>query len=144
MFAGTLTVGGVVSTTLTMNEALPVLPAASVDVQVTVVWPSGNVLPEGGAHVVATAPSTRSVALAAKLTAAPDGPVASSVMFAGTDTAGGVVSTTVTPKAAEALLPCASEAVQVTVVRARGNVLPERGKQDGVTTPSTMSVADAT
>jgi len=44
---GTLTTGGVVSTTVTANEALPVFPERSVALQVTVVAPPGNVDPEG-------------------------------------------------------------------------------------------------
>ena len=50
---GTDTVGGVTSRTVTVNEAVPVLPAASVAVQVTVVVPMGNVDPDGGAQVTA-------------------------------------------------------------------------------------------
>jgi hypothetical protein len=67
--------------------------------------PSGNVAPEAGAHVAATGPSTRSLAEAVKVTAAPLGPVASVVILAGTVTAGGVLSSTVTVKLPLALLP---------------------------------------
>jgi hypothetical protein len=100
MSPGTLTVGGVVSTstTVTAKDALAVLPCASVALHVTVAVPIANVLPDGGAHVGASAPSTLSVALAVKLTGVPLGLVASTVMSAGTVTTGGVVSvmTTVT------------------------------------------------
>ncbi len=50
-----LSVGGVVSWTVTANETgALVLPALSVAVQVTVVVPSGNVEPEAGLHVGVT------------------------------------------------------------------------------------------
>src|SRR5262245_54637425 len=42
--------GGVVSSTRTSKEQESELPASSVAVQVTVVVPSGKVLPEGGTH----------------------------------------------------------------------------------------------
>lgn len=100
IFAGTVTVGGVVSRTVTVKDALPVLPAASVAEQFTVVVPNGNVLPEGGTQVGVIAPSTMSEALAEKLTTAPDEPVASTVIFEGTVTVGGVVSCTVIVKEA--------------------------------------------
>src|SRR5918994_915874 len=52
MFAGhPMITGGVISFTVTMNEQVAVLPAASVAVQVTMVGPLGKVLP--GALVVA-------------------------------------------------------------------------------------------
>jgi hypothetical protein len=48
MFAGSSSEGGVVSWTVTEKDwAALVLPAASRAVQVTVVWPSGKVEPEG-------------------------------------------------------------------------------------------------
>jgi hypothetical protein len=51
MFAGTPeSIGGVVSTTVTWNEAVAVFPAGSLAVQVTVVVPSGNLDPDGGVH----------------------------------------------------------------------------------------------
>src|SRR5919199_2202158 len=55
-------VGGAESTTLTANVAVPVLPWASVAVQVTVVEPSGYVAPEAWSQFTATEPSTTSVA----------------------------------------------------------------------------------
>ena len=46
MFDGTCTTGGVVSCTVTLNEGvLVLLPAASVAVHVTLVVPTGNVVP---------------------------------------------------------------------------------------------------
>ena len=65
MSLGGLTTGGVVSCTSTVVVAVPVLPALSVALHVTVVEPSGKAEPEAGAHVAVTLPSTRSDALAA-------------------------------------------------------------------------------
>ena len=63
---GQVTVGAVVSTTVTMKEQplTEVLPLASVAVQVTVVVPLGNVEPDAGVQV-AVAPGQLSVAVAA-------------------------------------------------------------------------------
>jgi hypothetical protein len=64
---------------------------------VTDVTVIGNVDPDAGLHEGVTAPSTRSVADAANATTAPLELVACTlVTFGGTDTTGGVVSTTVT------------------------------------------------
>ena len=77
---GTVRAGGVVSCVCTAKEALPVFPWPSVAWHETVVVPSGKVEPGAGWHEAATGPSTTSAALAAgKVTAAPDGPVASAV-----------------------------------------------------------------
>jgi hypothetical protein len=46
MLDGRLSCGAVVSRTVTGNEALALLPAASLAVHVTVVTPRGNVEPE--------------------------------------------------------------------------------------------------
>src|SRR5436309_11830887 len=89
-------VGGVVSTTVTVNEPCAVLLCASVAVHCTVVVPRGNVDPDAGLQVTATEPSTISAEVALKLTAAPPGPVASAVRLAGSESTGGVVSRTVT------------------------------------------------
>jgi hypothetical protein len=62
--AGTVTTGAVVSLTVTVNAAVPLLPRVSVPVQVTLVGPSGNVAPLAGVQLTATAPSTASLALA--------------------------------------------------------------------------------
>jgi hypothetical protein len=61
-FTGTVTTGAVLSVTVTVNEAEPVLLCVSVAVHVTLVVPSGNVEPLGGAQVAATTPSMLSVA----------------------------------------------------------------------------------
>src|SRR3990172_11886463 len=143
MAAGTVTTGAVVSPTVTTNDADPVFPWASVAVQFTDVVPSAKVLPEAGAHTGAIAPSTRSAAEAAKLTTAPDGPLASAVMGAGTVTTGAVVSTTVTSNVAVAVFPAPSVAVQSTDVVPSAKVLPEAGAHTGASAPSTRSAAEA-
>jgi hypothetical protein len=62
-FAGTITTGPVVSATVTVKEADPVLLFVSVAVQWTVVGPSGNVAPLTGVQLTARDPSTRSLAV---------------------------------------------------------------------------------
>src|SRR5262245_61695638 len=47
---GVTSMVGVATVTVTVNEALAVLPELSVAAHVTVVVPIGNVLPEGGVH----------------------------------------------------------------------------------------------
>src|SRR5262245_17202521 len=112
--------GGVVSTTDTTKLELALLPALSVAWHDTVVSPSANVLPEAGAQLTATAPSTMSLAVGtAYVTLAPFGPVASAVSFACDAMLGGVVSTTVTLKLAFAALPATSVAEHETVVGPR-------------------------
>src|SRR6266850_2144422 len=142
-FAGTVTTGPVVSVTVTVNDAVLWLPCASVAVQLTVVGPNGNVDPLVGVHVVAMLPSSRSVADAVNVKAAPAALVASTVAFAGTVMTGPVVSVTVTVNDAVLWLPCASVAVHVTVVAPTGNVDPLAGVQVVATAPSSVSVADA-
>jgi hypothetical protein len=142
-FAGTVTTGPVVSVTVTVNEADPVLPRVSLPVHVTVVGPSGNVDPLAGVHVTSTAPSTPSVADVVKLNAAPVEPVASTAASAGTVTVGAVVSATVTVKDAAVLLPRVSVPVHVTVVGPSGNIAPLAGAQVTAVLPSTASLAVA-
>src|SRR5260221_411940 len=63
-FAGAVivTVGNVVSRTVTVNDASIELPRVSVAEQVTVVAPRGNVMPLGGAQLTTIPPSTMSMA----------------------------------------------------------------------------------
>jgi hypothetical protein len=68
MLAGTVTTGGVVSTTVALKLPEAMLPAASVAAQVTVVAPGANVLPEGGVHVTVGLGELALVALAVKVT----------------------------------------------------------------------------
>ena len=64
---GRLRTGSVVSSTVTVNEPLALLPEASVAVQVTIVVPSGKVEPDAGEQVTAGEGSTASVAEAVKV-----------------------------------------------------------------------------
>jgi hypothetical protein len=142
-FPGTVTTGGVVSFTVTVKEAEPVLLCVSVAVQVTVVAPIGNVEPLAGVQLTGRAPSTLSVAEAEYVKTAPVSPVASTVALAGMVMTGGVLSVTVTVNEAEPVLPWVSVAVHVTVVVPIGNVEPLGGAQVTGTAPSTLSVAKA-
>jgi len=132
-----------VSTTVITNDALEVLPRLSNDVHVTVVAPSGSMVPGAGLHVTPTTPSTTSSADALKLTAAPAAPVASLENDAGSVSAGAVVSTTVTSNEPLVELPWLSVAPQSTEVVASANADPDDGTQLVATGPSTASVADA-
>ena len=82
-----------VSTTVIVPVPVPVLPAASVAWQVTVVAPSPKRLPDGGTQVGVSGPSTLSTALAAYDDVRAVGPVASTVLLS-TVTTGGVTSLT--------------------------------------------------
>jgi hypothetical protein len=138
MSDGTVITGGVVSlnTIVTWNDALPVLPWASVAVHVTVVVPTGKFEPEAGVHVGVIGPSTVSLAVAVNVSTFPDADPVLSVMSAGTVTVGGVVSCTVTWKEALLEFPAASLAVQLTVVVPSGNVDPDAGVQFELVTPT--------
>jgi hypothetical protein len=134
-----LSVGGVVSTTVTVVVAVTVLPAASRAVNVTVVAPPGKIA--GALLDTATEPLTVSFAVGiGTVTDAPAGPVCSTVIGGGTPlNVGGVVSPTVTVVVAVALLPAASRAVNVTVVAPRGNVAG--ALLDTTTEPPQLSAA---
>src|SRR3982074_3802281 len=96
-----------------LEDAL--LAAASCAEQVTVVCPSAKTLPEAGAHVTATEPSSESCAVGrAYVTLAPAPLVASATRLAWLWISGGVISTTLTPNWLEEWLPAASCAEQVT------------------------------
>jgi hypothetical protein len=90
IFAGTVIDGGVVSCTVTVKLAVPLLPALSVAEHETVVVAMGNVAPDAGLQVTGSVPSTASVADAVKVTTAPLALVAETVIFAGTVRTGGV------------------------------------------------------
>src|SRR5205823_182562 len=75
-----------------------------------------------------------------KVATAPPAPVASKVMLAGHVTVGAVVSWTFTVKVQLPEFPCASLAVQFTVVFPITNVLPLAGAQVTASLPSTTSV----
>src|SRR3989441_1370080 len=135
--------GGIVSTTVTWNEALAEFPCESVAEQTIVVRPSANVDPDAGLHDTNTDPSTRSEAEAENVTTAPPGPVASTVRSAGAVRTGGVVSRTVTANEPVALLPATSLAVHEMVVTPKGNFDPDAGEQTRELRPLTESEADA-
>jgi hypothetical protein len=90
--AGTDTVGGFVSTTVTSKLPVSLLPASSDAVQVTVVDPREKVEPDEGSQDGVTVGSMSSVADTSKVTSAPAGDMASTVIGPGTVTTGGVVS----------------------------------------------------
>jgi hypothetical protein len=137
---GTVSTGG--GATDTVKTPVAVLPAASEAVTWTSVLPGGNIEPEGGEALVATAPSTASKADVVKVTTAPMGLVAFTRMVDGSWSAGGVVSRTVIVKLPVPALPAASVATAVTVVVPSGKVLPEAGTALKLVTP-TLSVAEA-
>ena len=97
--------GAIVSRTITLNPALVTLPAASVAEQVTRVTPIANPLPEGGKQLIGTVPLTTSKALAAYVTTAPKGLVASATTSGGIVSTGRVVSRTTTRTSDEACFP---------------------------------------
>jgi len=91
--AGSVRRGGVVSWTVTVENAEPILLAASVAVQMTVVVPNGKVEPDTGEQVAGREPLTTSIAVAENVATAPLGPVASRVSGnPERETIGGVVS----------------------------------------------------
>jgi hypothetical protein len=81
-----------VGVTVTVKELLALLFAASLDVTVTVVVPTGKVDPEAGVFDVVQFPLTVSVAEVVKVTTAPAGPLACTVMFCGTVMDGAMLS----------------------------------------------------
>src|SRR5690348_5192437 len=131
MSSGTLTTGGVVSWTVTVKVAVPVLSLSSLALHVTVVVPIGKLVPDARLQAVGTVPLTRSVAVAAaNVAAAPFGPVASTVTGPGTVTTGGVVSCTRTLKLAVATcFVSGSVAAQTTLVVPSFSTLPSGGTQ---------------
>src|SRR5262245_24112836 len=121
MSAGTVITGGVLSTRVivTLNVVgAAALPWASVALHVTVVCPTGKFEPEAGAHVTATEPSTRSVAVGfVYVIVFPPGFDVVSVMSPCAAITGGVVSVTTTSKLEGAeTSPSTFVSVHVTVV----------------------------
>ena len=148
---GSVSVGGVVSSTWIAMLALEVLRWVSVAVQVTVESPTMNVLPEGGVQVARPGPSTASVVVAVNVTAAPSGPVASAATEIGASIAGAVVSATATVKPAWARLLANPVTAQLTLVGTEREQAGRRraGQQwgqiavDGIGAPSRRRVATA-
>ena len=135
--------GAVVSTTVTVNDAVLLLPDASVAVHVIVCVPSGK-KPDPPSQVTVGEGSTRSLAVAAGTTTfAPPVVLPSTVKSAGSDRVGGVVSTTVIVNVPLLLLPDASVAVHVIVCGPPSAKNPESGVQLTDGAGSTTSVAEA-
>lgn len=135
--------GAVVSWTVTVKLPFVVLLCVSVAEQLTVVIPMANIVPDAGAQITATDPSTMSEDVAENVAVAPRVPVASRLMFAGKVRTGAVVSVTVTVKLPLAVLLRELVAEQFTEVTPTGNVVPEAGEQVAETGPSTRSEAEA-
>ena len=116
------------SRTVTVKVQELVLPLASVAVLVTVVTPTGKVLPLGGV-LTRLVTLQLSVALTAKVTLLRlQRPAsAASTRLAGQVIVGFCASSTVTVKVQLLVLPLASVAVLVTVVTPMGKVLPLGG-----------------
>jgi len=119
--AGAVMLGAWLSTTVTVCVAVAVLPDASVAVQITVVAPSGNV---AGALLEAVAEQlSATVAVPSDTPLAVQSPASAfTVTAAGAVMVGFTLSTTVTVCVAVVVLPDASVAVQITVVRPTGKL----------------------
>ena len=120
-FPGGTTIGKPLSTTVTVWDALLALPLASVIVQTTVVTPKGYTV---GALFVIELTVQLSVAIGFPrlILKATQLAFADTVIFAGAEIDGSVLSVTVTNCDAVAELPAASVAVHVTVVFPIGKV----------------------
>src|SRR5919204_163361 len=119
------------------------LPLASVAVLVTVVTPTGKIVPLAGLLDTVT-PGQLSVAVTTNVTLLAHTPGAAfTVRLAGQLITGNCVSFTVTVKLQLLLLPLASVAVLVTVVTPTGKLVPLAGLLDTVT-PGQLSVAVTT
>ena len=98
-----------------MNEHWALLPEPSVAVPITVVVPSGKVLPDAGAQLTLTEQLSVAPGVA-KVATAPAVELAVTVWLAGHGPrTGGVSSTTMTVAVQELDSPCKSVAVRVTV-----------------------------
>src|SRR5690348_11673209 len=111
--------------TVTVNVPWEALPAASRARQETVDVPTANCVPESGLQATDTAPETASAALAANVTVALSVMSPLALTAPGNVRTGGVVSWTVTEKAAEPTFPAASVAEQVTRLSPIGKLAPE-------------------
>ena len=135
--------GGCVSFTVTVKVHITVFPDVSVAVEVTVVVPFGNAVPDGGFDTTTT-PGQLSAAVTVKVVTEEHafGSVAFT-MFAGHVTVGGCVSFTVTVNEQVVVFGgvAASLTVHVTVVTPFGNTAPDAGLHVTVPTPGQLSVA---
>src|SRR4051812_10908146 len=107
-------------------------------VHVTVVMPSGNVVPDSFVHDTVGCGSVASFTTGAKLTGAPAALVAIAVRFTCV-MVGGWLRTVTTNVFAAAALPRLSVAVQRTVVVPTPNRAPETGMHAAARLPSTRS-----
>jgi hypothetical protein len=126
MFEGHVITGNWLSTTVTVNEHVVVLPAASVAVEVTVVVPVLKIEPEAG--VVETVAEQLSVAVTLKLTTALQ-ELASvfTVILEGQLMTGDSLSATITSNVHVVTFPEASIAAALTFVVPTGKVEPDAG-----------------
>lgn len=117
--------------TVTVKLQAPVLDDVSVAVQLTVVVPTGNELPEGGLQVGVGVGAQFSLTVGKEyVTVAEHCPAgAGCVMLSGHVSTGACVSFTVMVKLHDEKLSAASLAQQVTVVTPLGNVEPVGGVQ---------------
>ena len=137
-------VGPWLSVTVTVKLHELLLPEVSEAVQVTVVTPLANAVPEAGEHVTVRAPSQASLAVGVVYVATAvhnPGSVLTEMLVEQPAKVGPWLSLTVTVKLHELLLPDVSEAEQVTVVTPLANELPEAGVQVTGRAPSQTSVA---
>ena len=133
MLLGQLMPGASVSLTVTLKPQLPVLPEASVAVQVTLFVPTAKVEPLVGVQLV-VAPGQLSLAEALKLTTAEHCPGSVPVtMLVGQFAVGDWVSLTMTLNEQLLVLPLSSVAVQVTLFVPTPNVEPLAGVQPTTT-----------
>ena len=123
---GQVSNGGVVSRTVTVNEQLLLLPAASLAVQLTVVTPGGKSEPLAGRHVTVGLGSQLSLATGANMTRFPAMLVHSTVRFVQARV-GAVWSVTVMVAVQVLLLPAASLAARVTTVAPSPITVPATG-----------------
>ena len=135
-FDGQVIAGAVASRTVTVKVQEPILPDASVAVQVTVVVPTGKPDPEAGTQTTVALPQLSVPVGVVYVTVAVQVPTGALVtMFAGHVTVGFVASLTVTVNMHEPVLPAGSVAVHVTVVVPTGKLDPEAGSHTTVALP---------
>jgi hypothetical protein len=142
MLAGQLlSAGACVSFTVTVNEQLAELPAASPTVQLPVVSPFGKAVPDAGLQFGAPTPGQLSVAVVVYVvTAVHTFGSADLVILAGQAIAGACVSFTVTMNEQLELFPDKSITAQVTVVTPFAKRVPDAGLQVGEPTPGQLSL----
>jgi hypothetical protein len=144
MFDGhPLTTGAVLSTTVTVNVHVELLPAASVNVYVTGVEPKPKVAPDVCVLVGVIDPPQLSKAVGAVhvAVAVHEAPAVTVILEGHPLTTGAVLSTTVTVNVHVALLPAASVNVYVTGVEPKLKLAPDVCVLVGVIGPLQLSIA---